>query len=599
MAIPSADSITGLDTSDQKTRGMSNGQSFGSLPQGGKTNVSRSDPTRMFDDNYLLKLAQEASSQSSTFLQQSVRAYWARSYKAFRNQHFEGSKYTSPEFNGRSKYFRPKTRTAVLKKLANAAQALFGTGDVVSITAEDQSNDLQVASAALKQELINYRLSRTSRRSGVRWFQTCMGALQTGQITGLCISKQSWRYREEDEQDDTVDENGMSRQPAIIEDRPSIDLLASENVLFDPNCDWTDPAQSSQYVIVRYPMSVDEAMTMIDQNVSSGNSSFLEIKRSDVQAHVKSMGPGDTVAPRTAREGGKDPKSQTSGNFGRVWIYEVFMRVGNTDMVYWTLDNQKMISKPVPVRKAYPAYGGERPIVIGYCAFEAFRPYPMSPVESWQQMQMETNDQINLRLDHMKQVVTPRAKVVRGKKIDLQQVQRQGPNGIVMVNDASDVEWWEPPDVPPSAYQENNLLTGDFDSLAGVFDAGSVANNREMNETVGGMRLLAGSTNPMGEFDLNVFVETWVEPVIWQLLKLEEYYESDPTILMIAGQRAQLWDKFGISEVTDELLTREATVNVKVGVGSSSLPEERIKKFASAASVVMGVLEVSEVRMLT
>ena len=250
-----------------------------------------------------------------------------------------------------------------------------------------------------------------SRRNGVRWFQTCMGALQTSQITGICISKQSWRYREEDIQDDTVDENGMQKQPAIIEDRPGIELLASENVLFDPNCDWTDPAQSSQYVIVRYPMSVDEAVTMIDQNVASGNSTFYDIPKSKIQGHARAMGPGDTVAPRTAREGGKDPKAQASGNFGRVWIYEVFMRVGNTDMVYWTLDNQEMISRPVPVRKAYPAFSGERPIVIGYGAFEAFRPYPMSPVESWQQMQMETNDQVNLRLDHMKQIISPPAKV--------------------------------------------------------------------------------------------------------------------------------------------------------------------------------------------
>jgi len=53
---------------------------------------------------------------------------------------------------------------------------------------------------------------------------------------------------------------------------------------------------------------------------------------------------------------------------------------------------------------------------------------------------------------------------------------------------AEDVEWWQPPDLPQSAFVENNYLTADFDSLAGVFDAGSINNNRQMNETVGGMK---------------------------------------------------------------------------------------------------------------
>lgn len=146
----------------------------------------------------MLRLAQEAESQGATFFQTAVRSFWARNYRAYRSQHFEGSKYLHPRFSGRSKTFRPKTRDAVRKKMQAAATALFSTGDVVSITPENEADQVHAASAALKQELINYRLSRETKRNGIKWFLIASGAVQTMQITGLCVSKQSWIFKEEE-----------------------------------------------------------------------------------------------------------------------------------------------------------------------------------------------------------------------------------------------------------------------------------------------------------------------------------------------------------------------------------------------------------------
>ena len=524
------------------------------------------------------------------FMQTGVRTNWARSYRAFRNQHAENSKYRSSEYAGRSKFYRPKTRMAVKRKMAAAAQALFSTGDVISVAAQNEVDDYQKASAELKQAVINYRLSRTSRRNGIRWFLIASGAIQTMQIAGLCISKQTWKYQEEKRPSDG--NVVYLKPPKVLVDRPDIDLLPPENVLFDPNCNWLDPVSSSQYIIVRYPQSADDAMTMIEQNISAGNTSFVKgITREGLASSAQAGGPIDTTATRTAREGGKDPTVQTSGYFGRIWLNEVFMRVDGDDVVFWTANNNMLLSNPIPVRQAYPAFGGDRPLVIGYGEIEAFRPYPMAPVESWQGLQMEINDQANLRLDHMKQVIAPPAKVVRGKKVDLKQVQNRGPNGIVMVDKLEDVEWWEQPDVPPSAYQENNVVSSDFDSLAGVFDSGSVANNRQMNETVGGMRLLASATNPMADFDLNVAIETYFEPVLCQLMKLEEYYESDATILAICGQKASCSSGSGIDAITDELLMQESTLTIKLGVGSAQPPGERIRRFNEASATVFNFLK--------
>jgi hypothetical protein len=207
----------------------------------------------------------------------------------------------------------------------------------------------------------------------------------------------------------------------------------------------------------------------------------------------------------------------------------------------------------------------------------------MSSVESWQPMQQEINDQVNLRLDHMKQGVTPKMQIRRGRKVDVQQAMRQGPNGVIMVDEIGDVEYLEPPDTPQSAFVENNYLNQDFDDLSGAFNpVGTEQSNAGASETFGGLSLLANGSATMGEFSLSILVETWVAPVLAQVLKLEEFYESDATVLEICGERAKLFEKFGLDVVTDQMLIAETTLNIKAGVGAANHPLEKLQKFQMA-----------------
>lgn len=544
-----------------------------------------------FTDAIAMQLYRQSYSQSTSFFQTAVRPKWARSYRAFRNEHFEGSKYHSDVYKSRSKNFRPKTRSAVRKSMATAAKALFSTGDVVSVTPQNESDDQQTAAAALKQEILNYRLSRTTRRNGIPWFSVAMGARFDSLMTGLCCSKQSWTYKVDARKGpdrNVVDpRTGVAMRMAgegskrVLIDKPSIDLLPPENVLFDPNCDWTCIGQSSRYVHLRFPMGVEEAWGMISRNHNS-DIPWRAITKEQLRSHVKSSSPGDTLNVRAAREGGKDPYMQTSGEFAPIWLVETFMQYDGVDYCYWTLDGNILLSDPIPTEEAYPFMHGERPIVIGTGALEPHRPYPMSSVESWQPLQQEINDSTNLRLDHMKQIVTPPMIVVRGRKVDVEQVSRRGPNSIIMVQGAGDATPMELPDTPASAFQENNQMNSDFDDLAAIFNAGSVQNSQQMNETVGGMRIIAGAADPVADFDLSVWAETWAEPVLWQIIKLEEMYETDATVIQIAGSRAKLWLKYGISEITDELLASESSLKLNLGVGSTTMPLERIQKFGLA-----------------
>lgn len=535
----------------------------------------------------LLDLLTEAERQGSTFLQTYVNPARERSYKAFRNEHFGGSKYLSARYKTRSKLFKPKTRNAVRKAQAAAAGALFASADVVSITAQDNSDPRQRASADLKMELLNYRLDRTGTRDGIPWFLVSMGAHQDALIAGVCCTKQYWKYRErvvrggDDEQDPEV---------RISVDRPDCLSIAPENVVLDPNCEWTRPAQTSAYFIVRYPMPIHEVLAMMRPTEGRQDGAWIAYEPEELMG-LSGMSPEDVDAIRSARSSGADVDiaRRTAGTFRTLWVYENFITIDGEDWTFWSVGNQKLLSTPVPTYEAYPALFGDRPYTLGFGALEAHRPIPMAPVESWQQLQQEANDVTNLRLDQMKQVVTPVTKVKRGRMVDIEQVMRRGQDTVLMVNDLEDVEFDRPPDVPPSAMAEGNVINNDFDELAGTFSQGSVQSNRSLNETVGGMKLLAGGANAVTEFDLRVWVETWVQPTLWQLVKLEEYYENDEKILALAGQKAELIEKYGIDTITDHLLMEDITLQVSAGIGAAD-PMQSLEKFQNAAGIVGNII---------
>jgi hypothetical protein len=112
-----------------------------------------------------------------------------------------------------------------------------------------------------------------------------------------------------------------------------------------------------------------------------------------------------------------------------------------------------------------------------------------------------------------------------------------------------------------------------------------VQSNRQLNETVGGMNLLQSDANVITEYQLRIFAETWVETVLKQLVRMEQAYETDEMVLAIAGQRAQMFEKFGINQMTDALLQGMVTVRVNVGFGSTN-PQQRIQRLAMGLQTV-------------
>lgn len=560
------------------------------------------------DSSLLLELRQAENSASAYSLTNLVPK-WKRSYAAYRSEHHQNSKYRTADFKYRSSVFKPKTRSSVRKNMAAFASALFATPDVVKITASDEGDDLLVASAAIKQELLNYRLSRASNRNGIPWFLVAMGAAQDAQIAGIVVSEQTWRFkqRQTDETewvavvDEETGEEWEEQRPKskILMDRPDIELHPPENVLIDATANWLNPAQSAGFVILRIPMQVDAIMAMINPGKEPGKNSIVRwrnVTREQI-LNANTTEKSEAQTTRQSREGGNTDRldNANTGNASRyrpIWVYKAYMRIDDVDHVFWSVGSNLMLSDLMLVEEVYPEQGGDRPLVIGYGALEAHTPFPMAPVESWQPLQQEANDITNLRLDQMKQVVQPMKKVVRGRNIDLTQLNRAGAGTTLMVSKLEDMEWDRPPDVPGSAYQEANYINADFDDLAGAFGGASVATNRELNETVGGMRLLAGSAGSVTQFDIRIVVETWVEPVLRQIVKLEEMWETDEVVLAIAGEKAQLFQRFGLSDITDEFLMRETELRVDAGLGMGTPdPMEGVVKLGQAVDTAGKMLQ--------
>jgi len=459
--------------------------------------------------------------------------------------------------------------------------------DAVNCSAGNESDPVQRAGAAVVQELVNYRTDRTSGKAAMPWFLIAMGARQDAMTTGICLSKQYWKL--ELKKRTIADAKGKVKEQWYPEvDRPDIHLFPPESYVIDPAADWLNPAQSAAFLILKYPMRIDEIHEKQKHPIRSMRWKKIP---DDVLRTAYEMARYDQAAIRRARESGLDrfDETQTGYQFQVIWVFENFVRMNGEDWHFWSVGDKAYLTDPRPVGDVYPEQFGERPVVKGYGAIDAHRIFPMAPVESWRQIQTELNDLRNLALDMTKQNVMPITKIVRGRGVDVDQVKRRSFGSSIMVTNKDDVTWENTPQLNQAYTVMNRDLELEFDDLAGQFNGGTTENNNALSRTLGGLKLVAGSANSIQEYDIRVWISTWADPVLSQLVRLEQYYESDPIVLGLCGERAQLFQKYGVKQIDNELLEQEVTIRVSIGLGAGD-PQARLAKFQAATSIAAPLL---------
>lgn len=541
---------------------------------------TRTNEAKVDNDPWLTK-AREAFDTSTTFIDTNYRKDWENSILHFKNKHMQGSKYLSESYKYRSKMFRPKTRATGRQLEAATAAAFFSQLDIMSHEPEDDKNPLNLAGAALRQELINYRLSRKGQ---IPWFQICVGAAQEAYIYGIVSSKQFWDFQDKEieapntmngtQAMDESDQPATAKQKAKIKDQPDIKLYPIENIRFDPAAEWTDVVNSSPYFIAMEPLRIGDVRIKMDAGEweQVDETTLLSARNASYDSTRQTRG-GD-------KEDETDPKfSKSLSDFDIVWVHENFMRIKGEEIQYYTLGTIVRLSKPKPLKEAY--LHNIRPFVIGTSVIEPHITIPDSLTHLGKGLQKEANEISNSRQDNVKLVLNKRYLVKRGKQVDLQSLVRNAPASVTLVNDVQgDVLPLEFQDVTASSYAEQDRINNDLDDLMGSFSQGSVQTNRKLNETVGGMAMLRGSSNAMTQYVIRVFSETWVEKVLNQLDMLEQYYESDMKLLNLMAKRANI-QKYGIQQVTKDLLMVPSQVVVNVA-NSAMDPMIRLQAFTQA-----------------
>lgn len=568
-------------------------------------------------DREWLRRGQLAYDASASYVDTNYRKSWEDSIRAFNSQHTSDSKYSQPAYEKRSRLYRPKTRAVIRKNEAAAAAAFFSNMDVTSITATDQTNKMEVASAEIMKELLQYRLTKS-----IPWYLTVLGGLQDAQTVGVVCAHIYWDYKSAkapvaqqsmDSEPVVVDEEnpaqkdlpkgaftlGGGDQPVEpeepvqaqqmpvqkpIRDKPCIRLIPAENLRVDSGADWTDPINSSPFVIELMPMYVMD----VKSRMESGE--WDSYSDGTIRNAVDSRSDSTRMARQKNREDPYSASDKAVEDYEIVWVQRHIHRRDDEEWEFYMLGTEVLLTTPRLLMET--VFHGERPYVMGCCVIETHKIYPSSIPQLGSGLQEEANEIANQRIDNVKFVLNKKWFVKRGADADIGGLVRNVPGGVVMLQnpteDVREITW---PDVTQSAYEEQSRIDNDMNDLLGNFSPAQVMADHGINGPARNMAMLSQSSGTLVEYLLRTYVETFVVPVLRQLVKLEQKYETDQTILSIAAKKANLLQKYGQNEITDEMLDQELTLTVNVGMGATD-PQMKLQKLILGLKSYIEMLKV-------
>jgi hypothetical protein len=93
------------------------------------------------------------------------------------------------------------------------------------------------------------------------------------------------------------------------------------------------------------------------------------------------------------------------------------------------------------------------------------------------------------------------------------------------------------------------------------------------------MNLMAEAGNKVREMEIRTFTETWMEPVLRQIVQLEAMYETDEIAMAVSA------GKVGLLQILPEFFNQTFAVSVNVGMGAVS-PQQRLQKIQTAIATV-------------
>lgn len=509
------------------------------VPMEGAPGKGESDQARDW-----LTQAVQAHDDARRYFQSELAGRVRRAIDHFNNRHASDSKFVAQTYPAqRSRMFRPNTRKLVNKALAQGSNAFFATSDVVQVDAANRGDKFQGEAAKFRKAVMNYRLANT-----IPWFRLIGGMIVDAEVTGVAVTLTRWRkeYRRyvEIEGGKPVDREDITADSAWVE------LIPIEDFMLHPQCDWTDPVGSSPYIIHRGWRTVDDHMQAIERRQKDEQQAqmmgqefiygvpYRKLSREDIERYALIGDAGDdSSGERAKRNPGRTDQAQgntSQPKFGSIRIWHCIFRVEGVDWYFETLNRSILLTDPVPL--SVMQYGfPKRPYSMGSVFIASGAVYPEGPAGIAAGLQAETNENVNQRIDNIRQQTNVRNLVRRGSSIDLNALMRSVPGGIILTGDPnSDVKPLPVREFGPAIYNEGDRLSVEMDDVTGNFGGASVQTNRALNQTVGGMDLLGENANVMSEFKLRCLSETLIEPTLRLVDDMTSRFETDEDVIEIA-----------------------------------------------------------------
>ena len=374
-----------------------------------------------------------------------------------------------------------------------------------------------------------------------------------------------------------------ARAPKVLVDCPRVDLFPVENLRIDPGANWVDPINSSPYVIHLIPTYVLD----VKDKMESGE--WLPYGDNVIAAATESKPDSTRIARQKDRDDPYGADARSVDDYEVVWVQRHIHRRDGRDWEFYMLGDMCLLTEPIPLKES--VLHGKRPYVLGTTVIETHKLFPSTVPQLSRGLQEEINEVANQRLDNVKFVLNKKFLVKRGKESDVQGLIRNVPGGVAMFDDPTgDVRELSWQDVTASSFQEHQGLGMEMDELLGNFNPAQIMATGGAQNPARNMAMLSGASGTLVEYALRTYVETFIQPILRQLVQLEQAYETDQKVLQLSGKKAGIFQKYGIDAVTDDLLQNEMTLTVNVGMGATD-PMQKLNKFLTGLTTYTNMLK--------
>jgi len=535
-----------------------------------------SDP-RMFYVN----LAREARDASVSYFEVTRQRELQDSLDNFASRHPSGSRYWTKGYEDRSRMFQPKTRIVARQLEEEAAQTFFSSEDLISVKPVNVNSQEDQFYASVHERMLKRRFE-----DDLPFFEMVIGGVQDAFKQGDVISAVGWESEEEMQPIGAYDSNvfdgetgdmlhsqgDMRMEPSIKYNRPTFRLIPLEHIHIDPGANWADPIGTSPFVIEDIPMHIGNVKSrMTGLGTPNGWYEYPETQilsatvKSDTQEALRAKRQGDTIDPMTQQG------YRTVSDHKMVMVHRVIMQIDGEDFLWYTLGNLLILSDPIPLREAVLWLGeGERDYQWGFSQLETHRTYKPGIGELFKDLQGEVNVERNARADAIAQALARRYKIRRDSVTDYESLENMVTGGYYEVEEMDDVEQEQWSEIPGSSFFNEDRLANDLAAMGGSFDQGGIASQRNMNETVGGMRMASTAAGRSRSYIILTITATWWKKVCEDLLKMEKAFATEDEIIDAVDE--VLADKEQVPDLQpSEIMEVKTRVSVNMRLGTDPM----------------------------